>query len=275
MTLHPRPALDDLIALAIAAGREIMAVREMGFEAQEKLDGSPVTIADARAEAVIIAGLAALSPGVPVIAEESVADGRIPLCGDAFYCVDPLDGTRDFIEGGSGEFTVNIALVERGAPIVGVIYAPATGGLWAGAPGHAVRADYDVQTGAARTPLRAIRVREGAAPFSIIASRRSKSDKLTAFCAAIPHLPAASSSSIKFCHIAEGSADLYPRFGQVSEWDAAAGHAILAAAGGGVMRVSDGAPLTYGHADKRFLIDGFVAYGGAASQAIARSALRL
>ncbi|MBI1251267.1 MAG: 3'(2'),5'-bisphosphate nucleotidase CysQ [Alphaproteobacteria bacterium] len=251
-----------------------MIVREMGFSAQEKLDGSPVTIADARAERVILAGLAKLSPGAPVVAEESVAEGRIPECGQAFYCVDPLDGTRDFVEGGTGEFTVNIALVEHGTPTTGVIYAPATHALWAGEPGRALRGDFDAASGAEISPLHPIQVRAGQAPFSIIASRRSKSDKLSAFCKRIEHHPAASSSSVKFCLIAEGAVDLYPRFGQVSEWDAAAGHAILVAAGGGVMRSSDAQPLTYGHPEHRFLVSGFVAYGGANSEAAARSALK-
>ena len=122
----PRPSLDDFIALALAAGREIMAVRDAGFDTQTKLDGSPVTIADQRAEMVIEHGLSALAPGIPMIGEEAVAEGRIPECGERFFCVDPLDGTRGFAKGGD-EFTVNIALIENGTPTLGVVYAPATG----------------------------------------------------------------------------------------------------------------------------------------------------
>src|SRR5215831_17605577 len=116
----PRPALDDLIALALAAGREIMKVRAQGVSATEKLDGSIVTLADQRAEAMIEAGLARLAPGAAMIGEEAVAQGRIPKCGDTFFCVDPLDGTRGFAKGGD-EFTVNIALVEESAPVIGVV----------------------------------------------------------------------------------------------------------------------------------------------------------
>ncbi len=134
------PQLDDLITLALTAGREIMSVRAAGFDAQTKADGSLVTIADQRAEAIIEAGLAKLEPGAPMLGEEAVAAGRIPDCGARFFCVDPLDGTRGFAKGGD-EFTVNIALIENGTPIVGVVYAPATGELYAGEPAKRWRAN--------------------------------------------------------------------------------------------------------------------------------------
>ncbi len=132
------PKLEDLIDLALAAGREIMAVRTAGFDAQTKLDGSIVTIADQRAEAVIEAGLAKLMPGVPMIGEESFSEGHSPDTGSLFWCVDPLDGTRDFVAG-KDEFTVNIALVENHTPTMGVVLAPASGELFAGEPGRALK----------------------------------------------------------------------------------------------------------------------------------------
>jgi 3'(2'), 5'-bisphosphate nucleotidase len=269
----PKPKLEDLIELARAAGREIMAVRLAGFDAQTKLDGSIVTIADQRAEAIIEAGLAALSPEIPMIGEEAVAGGRIPQCGQLFFCVDPLDGTRGFAKGGD-EFTVNIALVADGVPTMGVVFAPASGELYAGEPGRALHGDYDPHTGIALGRLTPI----AAAPFAstprVMASDFSgRNEKTAAFIEALGGVPAHASSSIKFCRVAEGGADLYPRFGEVSEWDAAAGHAVLSAAGGGVMRL-DGAPLRYGDRDGGFLVRGFVAYASEAAKNAALAALR-
>ncbi len=261
--------LDDLIALALAAGHEIMAVREAGFETLKKGDGSPVTIADQRAEALIEAGLAKLMPGVPMLGEESVEAGRIPELGERFFCVDPLDGTRGFAKGGNN-FTVNIALVEGGAPSVGVIYAPARGELYAGEPGRALRGHAEHGALGALAPMR---VSPPAAPWRIVASDHSgRDDKTKRFIAALAGTTAHASSSIKFCRLAEGEADLYPRFGEVCEWDAAAGHAILNAAGGGIMRL-DGAPLRYGAVEDGFLIRGFVAFAGDAAKAAALGAL--
>ncbi len=271
-----RPALDDLIALALAAGREIMAVKDAGFDAMKKGDGSPVTIADQRAEAVIEAGLARLAPGVPMLGEEAVSDGRRPHLGARFFCVDPIDGTKDFIEGETGEFTVNIALIEDARPIMGVVLAPATGALYAAEPGRALAARADARAARLVSALAPISVTPAAAPpWRVIGSRRhGKGGKMEDFVAALgPHERIGASSSIKFCKLAEGAADIYPRFGPVSEWDAAAGHAVLAAAGGGLMRL-DGAPLRYGRAEADFLVEGFVAYGGPEAEAAARAALK-
>ena len=146
-----RPSLDDLIALTLNAGREIMRVRDAGIDAQTKGDGSIVTLADQRAEAVIEAGLKQLAPNTPMIGEEAVAEGRIPECGATFFCVDPLDGTKGFAKGGD-EFTVNIALIEQGEPIVGVVYAPATGELYAGEPGRARHEFYVLPLGKQASP---------------------------------------------------------------------------------------------------------------------------
>lgn len=267
------PTLDDLVALALAAGREIMAVREQGFTTERKRDGSPVTLADRRAEALIEAGLAHLAPAVPMIGEEAVASGRIPETGDRFYCVDALDGTRGFASGGE-EFTVNIALIEHCAPTTGVVYAPATGELYAAEPGRALRAH--AAAGAAIGALEPIvaATERCASGWRIIASAQSgRNEKTARFVAALGATAAHVSSSIKFCRLAEGAADLYPRFGDVSEWDVAAGHAVLAAAGGDIMDL-DGAPLIYGNASGGFLIHGFIAFAGAAAEAVARDGLR-
>lgn len=268
----PKPALEDLIALARAAGLEIMDVRRAGFDAQTKGDGSIVTIADQRAERIIEDGLKALAPETPMLGEEAVAAGRIPHCGAMFFCVDPLDGTRGFAKGGD-EFTVNIALIEHGAPTVGVVFAPATGELYAGEPGRVLRGDYDPHTGMELSAPAPIGPRGDGVPWRIIASDHSgRNARTAAFIEALSGVPAHASSSIKFCRLAEGAADIYPRFGEVSEWDAAAGHAVLSAAGGGVMRL-DGAPLRYGGNDGDFLVRGFVAYASDAAKAAALTAL--
>lgn len=274
--MNRRPALADLIALARAAGAEIMRIRAEGFEALEKLDGSVVTLADHHAEAVIEDGLARLAPGVPMIGEEAVAAGRIPKCDDLFFCVDPLDGTKGFAKGGD-EFTVNIGLIADGDPVMGVVFAPATGELYAGEPGRAFGARYDVQTEreiSALSPI-ATTARKPAGGWRVVASENSGRTPETAdFIAAIGGgAPTHASSSIKFCRVAEGKADLYPRLGDVSEWDAAAAHAVLSAAGGGVMHL-DGTPLRYGVRPDAFIIHGFVAYANEEAASAARSALK-
>jgi 3'(2'),5'-bisphosphate nucleotidase len=267
-----RPSLDDFIALALAAGREIMTVRDAGIDAKTKLDGSIVTLADQRAELVIENGLKAIAPDIPMIGEEAVAEGRIPECGDTFFCVDPLDGTKGFAKGGD-EFTVNIALIENAAPTLGVVYAPATGELYAGEPGRAVKALCEPHTARPMTPRDAIAPARAPPRWRVIASENSGRNTVTTnFVAALNGEPAHASSSIKFCRLAEGAADIYPRFGEVSEWDAAAGHAILRAVGGDIMRL-DGSPLRYGDRAGKFLIKGFVAYATATAKAAALKAL--
>lgn len=272
--MSTRPNLEELITLAVAAGREIMLVRTAGFEAMDKLDGSPVTIADQRAEAVIEAGLKRLAPEIPMIGEESVADGRIPETGARFFCVDPLDGTKDFIAGATGEFTVNVGLIEDGVPQVGVVFAPATGELFAGEPGRALKGRFDALSGEVLDPLTPIRTSTPAGAWRVIASRHSGQNAETdAFITKLGEAERLSaSSSIKFCRLAEGKADLYPRYGRVCEWDVSAGHAVLRAAGGDVMRL-DQSPLVYGAADQSFYVQGFIAFASADAEAAARKAM--
>lgn len=268
-----RPSLSALVSLARQAGEEIMRVRAAGFEAMKKGDGSPVTIADQRAEAIIEAGLAELAPDIPMIGEEAVEAGRMPETGDRFFCVDPLDGTRGFAKGGD-EFTVNIALVENGTPTIGVIYAPATGELYAGEPGKSLSGKCHPQTAQLLEPVRPIstRAKLPQTPRVVASDFSGRNERTGAFIDALGGVITHASSSIKFCRIAEGAADLYPRFGDVSEWDAAAGHAILKAAGGDIMHL-DGAPLRYGGKNGDFLIHGFVAYSSAAAKQAALNAL--
>lgn len=233
--------LEAVVSTVEEAAAVVMAVYATDFAVRGKGDDSPVTEADERAEAVIVRALETLAPGVPVVAEEAVAAGRVPQPGRLFWLVDPLDGTKEFI-GRNGEFTVNVALVEDGAPVLGVVAAPALGRLFAGVVGVGAW----VQQGGQR---RAIRCREVPAEGATVVGSRSHGDAqaLDAFLAGrkVARL-AQAGSSLKLCLVAEGAADLYPRLGRTMEWDIAAGHAVLAAAGGRVDRIADGQPLRYG-----------------------------
>jgi 3'(2'), 5'-bisphosphate nucleotidase len=267
--------LPALVDIALKAGRVIMEVYAEDFEEIKKKDGSPVTIADQRAEALIIEGLVAISPGVPIIAEEEVAAGRTPAIGKQFYLVDPLDGTRDFLERSDAEFSVNIGLIDGGVPVAGVVYAPAIGDLYFGAGNSAWRQQCDVKTATptgAKLPLRVLPGAQGA--MRLLTSKRAKSNRLEAFAQALGgHQHDRMSSSMKFMKIATGEADIYPRFGQVSEWDAAAADAVLRAAGGNVVR-ANGEPFLYGLKAPDFSVDSLVAYGGPVTEEIVRYALK-
>jgi 3'(2'),5'-bisphosphate nucleotidase len=218
------------------------------IESRSKSDGSPVTLADAAAEAIILSDLARIAPGVPVVAEEAAAAGETPFTGRRFFLVDPLDGTREFLSR-NGEFTVNIALIEDGTPVLGVVYAPVPGDLFVGdatdGARHATVADGQVRAWrsiAARTPA------DGG--LDVLASRSHLSDETRAFIGRfeIARMVQAG-SSLKFCRLAAGEADLYPRLGRTMEWDTAAADAVLRAAGGSVLTL-DGRPLVYGKRDQ-------------------------
>nr|WP_211169141.1 3'(2'),5'-bisphosphate nucleotidase CysQ [Aromatoleum toluvorans] len=245
--------LERLLPIARQAGEVVMSVYATDFSVRGKDDASPVTEADERAEAVILAGLALLAPDIPVVAEEAVAAGRVPAIGERFWLVDPLDGTKEFIKR-NGEFTVNIALVENGRPLLGVVLAPALGKLYAGLAG----AGAFVEDGQGR---HAIRCRVPPSEGLTVVASRSHGDTaaLDAFLAGrkVARL-ASAGSSLKLCLIATGEADLYPRLGRTMEWDIAAGHAVLAAAGGRVAEL-DGRPL--GYAKPGFENPHFVAWG--------------
>jgi 3'(2'), 5'-bisphosphate nucleotidase len=245
--------LDDLAEGAREAGEAITAIVARGFEIESKGDSSPVTEADRAAELVILAALARAAPGVPVIAEEEVAAGRIPAHDDIYFLVDPLDGTKEFVRGGA-DYTVNIGLVERGSPMLGVVFAPATGRLHSGLRGSGAWVD----EGFGRTQ---IRTRPRGEQMTAVASKshlnQATVDYLQEAVGMCDYV--AVGSSLKFCLLAEGQADIYPRASPTSEWDTAAGHAVLLAAGG-LVDGADGSPLVYGK--PAFLNRAFVATSG-------------
>ena len=232
--------LPEIVALADRAGTVILEHYQGDVAVRAKADASPVTAADEAAEAVILARLAELTPELPVIAEERVASGHVPdVDAGAFWLVDPLDGTKEFINR-KGEFTVNIALIEAREPILGVVLAPALRQAWWGARGKGASARD------AERHIRKITARKAPAGGLVaIASRSHRDAETQAFLdqAGITECISAG-SSLKFCLVAEGKADLYPRFGRTMEWDTAAGHAVLSAAGGRVTN-KDGAAFLY------------------------------
>jgi 3'(2'), 5'-bisphosphate nucleotidase len=249
-----------ILDLAIAAGKRIMAIYAAPIVSEEKSDGSPVTQADAAAEEIILEGLAHLFPEIPVVAEEAVEAGRLPEVGERYFLVDPLDGTKEFISR-NGEFTVNIALVERGVPVFGVVLAPALGDIyWGGTlpetlgngAGSAFCARVVDET---LTEIQPIAVRSvPKTGLSVLASRSHLSEETAAL---IDRLEVAErvsvGSSLKLCWVAAGKADLYPRLSPTMQWDIAAGNAVLLAAGGHVLKADDHSPLSYTvppHAEK-------------------------
>ncbi len=237
--------LSGLIDAALLAGAAIMEVYSTDFSVDHKDDASPVTEADQRAEAIILEKLADLLPGVPVVAEEAVsAGGRPELTSDRFILVDPLDGTREFVAR-NGEFTVNIALIEGSHPVAGVVYAPVLGLVYAGVVGAGAGVANVVK--GAITDWQAARVREiPEGGLTVLASRSHCGPETEDLLQRLPVAERISAgSSLKFCRIAEGVADFYPRLGTTMEWDTAAGDAILRAAGGRVVTL-DGHPLAYG-----------------------------
>ena len=265
--------LDDIVVIACDAGREIYRIWKEGCAADTKSDGSVVTIADQRAEAIIIAGLKRVAPDIPVIAEEQDEAGLTPDVDARFFLVDPLDGTKGFSEGGNEDFTVNIGLIEDHVPVLGVVYAPASGRLWAADAHGAWEAQCDVATAQIQSARRPLSVSDRTGGWKLVGSRSYAGPKMKAFAAAVGASETlAASSSLKFCVVATGEADIYPRFGGLREWDVAAGHAVLRAAGGDVMTLT-GAPLRYGRVQVGFELDGLIAYGNAASEKAARDAL--
>jgi 3'(2'), 5'-bisphosphate nucleotidase len=226
--------------LARHAGAAILAVRARGFDVISKHDQTPVTAADHAAEALIVEALRRLTPSIPVVAEEEVAAGRIAPAAPAYWLVDPLDGTREFAAG-RDEFTVNIGLVRDGKPVLGVVGVPAYGELFGGIVGeHAWK----------RTAAGERRIHTRAPPAEglvVLASRSHANDKRLQAYLQGRHVASITNigSGLKVCRLAEGVADLYPRFGRTMEWDTAAPQAVLEAAGGTVT-LFDGTPLSYG-----------------------------
>ena len=252
--------MDALTGITVHAAEAIL-----GFATatglRSKADGSPVTAADEAAEAIICDGLKRLAPNVPVISEEQAAREKPkPIASGSYFLVDPLDGTREFIAG-RDEYTINIALMTDGAPLFGIICAPALGDLWRGIVGRGAERISLAHRTEAPTP---IRTRRRPPSEAVVMVSRSHLDARTK--SYVEGLPGAkllqSGSSIKFCRLAEGFADLYPRLAPTHDWDIAAGHAILKAAGGSATAPS-GTPLVYGTND--LLIPAFLAWGDPAS----------
>ena len=221
------------------AGAAIMQIYDLGFTVQRKEDNSPLTLADLESQRVIIEGLTEVTPGIPILSEESAqAPWDERKTWRESWVVDPLDGTREFVKR-NGEFTVNIALVQDHEPVLGVVAAPALGLLYWGASGVGA---FSHHRGAGRIP---IKVSPPQNPLRVVGSRSHASPETAGYLARVgPHEMTGIGSSLKFCLVAEGKADLYPRFGPTSEWDTAAGQAILEAAGGRVTRL-DGHRLRY------------------------------
>ena len=239
--------MDDAALLSLAAdlarqaGATILAIRARGFEKSLKADASPVTEADHAAEALIVAGLRRAAPDIPVVAEEEMAAGHVPRSADCFWLVDPLDGTREFAAL-RDDFAVNIGLIRDGRPVLGVVGVPAQGELYGGIVGHG--AWKRTAAGERRITVRAM----PAAGLDVIASRAHANDeRMAAYLAGRPvHSMINAGSALKFCRIAEGAADLYPRFGRTMEWDTGAPQAVVEAAGGSVRVLETGAVLRYG-----------------------------
>ncbi len=246
---------EGIIALASDAAARIMAIYDSEFAVEHKDDKSPLTAADMAAHHCIVEGLERLSPQIPVLSEESAEDvpAVVRRQWRQLWLVDPLDGTREFVKR-NGEFTVNIALIDEGVPVLAVVQAPATGALWHAARGAgAFRRDGDVDTPlAARSPA--------TAPLRVAASRSHADPRTSALMQRIGDVePVPLGSSLKFCRIAEGGMDVYPRFGPTSEWDTAAGQCVLEAAGGAVIDLK-GRALRYNRRDT--ILNGeFIALG--------------
>ena len=247
--------LDAIIAIARRAATVIMEHYEGRISVDEKSDGSPVTAADKAAEALIVPALRTLTPDIPVVAEESVEAGDIPdISGGTFWLVDPLDGTKEYINR-NGDFTVNIGLIKAGAPKLGVVLTPVNGLAWAGITGAGA---FEEAADGTRRPI-AVRQADPNA-LTVVASRSHRSQELEDYIAALPVKDSISrGSALKFCLVARGEADLYPRTGPTMEWDTAAGHAVLLAAGGS-METFEGE--TFEYSKPEFRNGWFVVRGG-------------
>ncbi|MCA8888073.1 MAG: 3'(2'),5'-bisphosphate nucleotidase CysQ [Parvularculaceae bacterium] len=263
--MRPSPTdaalLDALGALALKAGAKALEIYHSDFDVEAKGDASPVTEADRLGEEIILKGLAEIAPEIPVLAEEAASDGKIPDLGEEFFLVDPLDGTKEFITR-NGEYTVNIALVRGGEPVLGAVYAPALGKLYLGAVGKGATLTMIGKDGAAGACAPIVARRAPDAGMTAVASRSHRSPETDDFLGTLKVAEfAAAGSSLKFCLIAEGAADVYPRLGRTMEWDTGAGHAVLAAAGGGVEEFDGRTPLRYGKKQRGFDNPHFIAWG--------------
>lgn len=246
--------LEPLLNIADAAGRRILEIYATDFRVQQKADYSPVTAADLAAQEIIVKGLKLLTPDLPVLSEES---SQIPFAErrrwDSYWLVDPLDGTKEFISR-NGDFTVNIALVQQHAPVAGVVHIPAESLSYYGVTGAGA---WRRKSSSKPEPIHVRPLAGG--PVRVVASRSHRGELLDGYLARLgPHATVSRGSALKFCLVAEGAADVYPRLGPTSEWDTGAGHAVLLAAGGHVVSV-DGTALSY-NSRESLLNPHFIAY---------------
>jgi len=252
--------LDDLTALVAKASAAILANPASTAARRTKDDRSPVTDADEASEAVILKGCAHIAPGIPVVSEEDMTRSAPPALRNSFILVDPLDGTREFIEG-RDEFTVNLAIVTGRTPIAGIVAAPALGLLWRGVAGaHAERMRLYASGGAGEPETIRTRTWPGRDAVAAVSRSHYEADTDALLQRFGVTQRQSSGSSLKFCRVAEGAADIYPRLSPTCEWDIAAGHALVAAAGGAVT-TPQVAPLVYGNAGGKFRVPGFIGWG--------------
>jgi 3'(2'), 5'-bisphosphate nucleotidase len=252
--------MEPLTDLVIRAGDAILAVNRRALKIEGKADGSPVTEADLAADRIISEGLAHLSPDIPTLSEERVDSARLPYRG-SFFLIDPLDGTKEFVAG-RDEFTVNLALVTNGSPLLGIVGAPALGIVWRGLVGRgAERLSLDEAGHRQAAPIHTRPIPRRGEPWVAAVSRSHGDARTEAFIATRPGaIRQQFGSALKFGRLAEGIVDIYPRLAPTSEWDVAAGHAVVTAAGG---KVTDahGAPLRFGVGNEGFIVPAFIAWG--------------
>ena len=251
--------LEPLTDIVIRAGAAILAVDRSAMKVDGKTDGSPVTEADLAADRIIAEGLAQLAPKIPSLSEERASLATLPY-RDSFFLIDPLDGTREFVAG-RNEFTVNLALVTHGTPLLGIVSAPALGLLWRGVVGRGAER---LTLGSGTPQIETIRTRPcppRGSPWTAAVSRSHGDARTEAFIAARPGAVRAElGSAVKFGRVAEGAVDIYPRLSPTSEWDVAAGHAVVAAAGGKITD-SRGVALQFGAGRNDFIVPEFIAWG--------------
>jgi 3'(2'), 5'-bisphosphate nucleotidase len=252
--------MGPLTDLVVKAGQAILGVNRRGMTVHGKDDGSPVTEADLAADRIIAAGLARIAPDVPSLSEERVQAAQPPFRG-SFFLVDPLDGTKEFVAG-SSEYTVNVALVTDGTPVLGIIGAPAFGWLWRGLVGRGAERLKLSETGLrAPEPIHTRRSPRRGEPWIAAVSRSHGDAKTEAFIDARPGaVRVTHGSAVKFGRLAEGAVDIYPRFGPTSEWDVAAGCAVVTAAGGKITD-AEGRPLRFGERTDSYIVPAFIAWG--------------
>ncbi len=258
------PLMEPLTDLVIQAGAAILAVNRRTMKIGGKADGSPVTEADLAADRIIRQGLARLVPEVPTLSEECIPLAKPPYDG-SFFLVDPLDGTKEFVAG-RNEFTVNLALVTNGTPLLGIIGAPALGLIWRGLVGRgAERLTTHDATARVAEPIHTRRIPARGTPWIVAVSRSHGDARTEAFIESRPGaIRQALGSAVKFGRVAEGSADIYPRLAPTSEWDIAAGHAVVTAAGGRITGAK-GADLLFGQGREDFIVPEFIAWGDPAA----------